>query len=116
MPEPQDSSDEALKRLGQDLETFEAKRSLGSNQPVGSLAASEGYRIAAGLLGGVFGGLGLGWLFDHFTHMSPFGLIGGLIIGTGGSVYAAIRGASRVNVAGNAIPGPTTSDQSDEED
>ena len=49
----------------------------------------------AGLIGGVLGGIGLGWTFDHFVHTSPIGLLSGLLIGTVASVVGAVVSASR---------------------
>ena len=45
----------------------------------------------------MLGGLGLGWFFDHLVHTSPWGMIGGLLIGLGVSTYAAIRSASQMS-------------------
>jgi ATP synthase protein I len=45
----------------------------------------------------VLGGIGLGWLVDRFAHTNPFGVVGGLLIGAGLSIYATVRTASRVS-------------------
>ena len=79
--------------------------------------AGVGYRLLAGLLGGVFGGLGLGWTFDHFVHTSPFGLIGGLLIGLGVSIYAAVRTALAISAkAQPAAPLPAVAADDEDED
>ena len=95
MPKPHDPSEEALRRLDKDLETFEAKRAAPATMFSAAGGINEGYRLLAGLLGGVFGGVGLGWLFDHFAHTAPLGLIGGLLIGLGTSIYASVSRAMR---------------------
>jgi len=103
MPHPDDQRDEALKRLDEGLSAFDAKRARPS--PLGGDAGSmgEGYRLLAGLIGGVLGGLGLGWTFDHFTpvltgtHTSPFGLVSGLLLGIVVSTVAAVRTAGRMS-------------------
>ena len=56
----------------------------------------EGYRLLAGLLGGVLGGVGFGWLFDRFVHTAPWGVVVGLSLGAGVSVYSAARSAVRM--------------------
>jgi ATP synthase protein I len=89
MPESNDPSE----RLARDLARFEASRAPASSPVSGLGEAGVGYRLLAGLLGGVFGGVGLGWTFDHFVHTSPLGLISGLLIGIGVSTYAAVRTA-----------------------
>jgi ATP synthase protein I len=92
MPHPDEPREEALKSLDARLAAFEAERAPktgGASQR----AMGQGYRFLGEVVGGVLGGLGLGWVFDHFAHTAPFGLIGGLLIGVGVSTFVAIRGA-----------------------
>ncbi|MGI9169824.1 MAG: AtpZ/AtpI family protein [Caulobacteraceae bacterium] len=49
------------------------------------------------MLGGVLGGLGIGWLVDRFAHTGPWGVLGGLLIGAGVSVYATVQTASAIS-------------------
>ena len=93
MPQPDEKQDEALGRLGQRLDAFDAKR-VRQVKTYGESGAGEGYRLLGVLIGGVIGGLGLGWAFDTLAHTSPFGLIGGLLIGTAASVYLIARSAT----------------------
>jgi ATP synthase protein I len=116
MPKPHDPSKEALSRLDKDLQTFEAKRAAPASMFGGAEAGGEGYRLLAGLIGGVLGGLGLGWVFDHFAHTSPWGLIGGLLIGLVGSIYAAIRSATQMSDRAMAKSGPAPSVPDNDED
>jgi hypothetical protein len=41
------------------------------------------------------GGAGIGWLIDRFANTTPLGLVSGLLIGTGFSIYVAVTGAAR---------------------
>ena len=93
MPQPDRSSDEARKRLAAQLDAFEAQRQPKYGDGSAQKAMGQGYRFLAEVVGGVLGGLGFGWLFDHFAHTTPFGLVGGLLIGVGVSTFVAIRGA-----------------------
>ena len=118
MPQPEVPRDEALRRLDKDLDAFDAKRKAQASPLGDGKAASDGYRLLAGLIGGLLGGLGLGWTFDHFAHTSPWGVVGGLLIGAGFSVYAVVRTASRVGARAEANMGlaaPVPDDDDDED-
>ena len=41
----------------------------------------SGNRVLADLLGGILGGLVLGWIVDHFAGTLPWGLLAGLFLG-----------------------------------
>ena len=113
-PAPDDAPD-PLRRLDRDLAAFEASR----GKPVigGMSGAADGYRVLGQILGGVFGGVGIGWLVDHFLHTPHhLGIVGGLMIGSGLSIFAAIRTASRASAKAGAITGPAPSVRDDDED
>jgi ATP synthase protein I len=114
MTESDDQREKAISRLDEKLQAFEAKRAPASS--VDESGISEGYRLLAGMLSGVLGGLGLGWFFDHVLHTSPFGLIGGLLIGTGASIYSTVRAASRMSDAAAAKSGPAKPAPIDDDD
>ena len=117
MSDPDDPRGRARKRLARDLDAFEAAREPATSPVAGIGEAGVGYRLLAGLLGGVFGGLGLGWTFDHFVHTSPFGLISGLLIGLGVSIYAAVRTALAISAkAQPAAPLPAVAADDEDED
>jgi ATP synthase protein I len=53
----------------------------------------EGYRLLGELIGGLLGGLGLGWVVDYFAHTTPFGMVIGLLLGTAASTYLVVKSA-----------------------
>ncbi len=97
MTQPDDEHDGELRQLGVQLDAFDAKRVRQVKSYGEAEGAGEGYRLLAVLIGGVLGGLGLGWLIDHVAHTTPLGLIGGLLIGTAASVYMIARSATRTS-------------------
>ena len=97
MPQPDDESQEALQRLQTRLDALTAERTP-ERKADGSAESSmgEGYRLLGEVIGGVLGGLGLGWVFDHFAHTKPLGLVVGLLLGTAASAYAAVKTGDRM--------------------
>ena len=118
MPESEEPSHRALERLDRRLEAFEADRAVKPKALGIGETSSDGYRVLGELLGGVLGGVGLGWLVDHFAHTTPWGLIGGLLIGTGLSIYAVVLTASRMSAkaATTTQPAASASKVDDEDD
>jgi len=108
MPKPDETSHGVLKSLDHQLDAFEASRASKPSKPalmgMGD-SASDGFRLLGQLIGGVLGGLGLGWLVDRFAGTSPLGMVCGLLIGTGLSIYAAVRSAMATS-AKSAAAGP----------
>jgi ATP synthase protein I len=116
MPLPNESNDEALKRLDDRLDAFEAKRKQSPHSGSSERGASEGYRLLGEVVGGVLGGLGFGWLFDHFLHTTPWGLVTGMMLGTAVAAYTAYKSASRTagRVQTPAAPPPVPVEDDDE--
>ena len=94
MPHPKESPDEALASLGQRLGAAEAAQARNVSGDTYK-AMAQGYRFLGEVVGGVLGGVGLGWLVDHFAGTTPFGLVGGLLIGGGISIFAAVTSAAK---------------------
>lgn len=121
MPKPDETGKAALKRLDKALDAFEAKRARPVSPLGGGDSGADGYRLLAGMIGGIFGGLGLGWFFDQVAHTSPFGLIGGLLIGAVGSVVGTVFSAMRMSErtkaqSGTIAPSAPVRDEDEDDD
>jgi ATP synthase protein I len=115
MPHPNDPPDEALRSLDQRLGAAEAAQAR-KVSPDTHAAMAQGYRFVGEVVGGVLGGVGLGWLLDRFAHTQPWGVVGGLLIGTGISIFAAVSTAAKANkkaldAAGPMAPAPADEDE-----
>lgn len=116
MQKADDPNEEAAASLDKRIDAFEAKRTAEKPRSMADHGAGDGYRLLADLIGGILGGLGFGWLFDWFAHTGPFGLIGGVLIGTGMSVYLVVRSAARMSkAASGANPAKASPDDDDDE-
>ena len=115
MPKPNDRPDEALGRLHEGLQAFEAARARPVSAEAGR-SMREGYSLFAGLIGGVLAGVGLGWLVDRLLHTTPWGIAIGAVVGTGVSVFMACRAAGRISQREleRAGPLPSVPDDDDE--
>lgn len=116
MPKPDEPSDGALKRLDEKLETFEASRTTKPFSMGMGDSASEGFRLLGQILGGMLGGLGLGWFADRLAGTAPAGLLGGLLIGTGLGIFAAVRSAMALSAKAAAETPPAPADDTDDDD
>ena len=116
MQKADDPREEAAS-LDKRIDAFEAKRTADKPRSAADHGSGDGYRLLADLIGGILGGLGFGWLLDRFAHTEPFGMIGGVLIGTGLSVYLVVRSAGRMSKAATgANPAKAAADDSDEEE
>ncbi len=115
MPQPDDRPEEAIHRLSEELQAFEAARARSASFEA-SRSIGEGYRLLAELIGGVLGGLGVGWLVDQFAHTAPWGLGIGVAAGAGLSVYMAARTAARMGRQALEKTPPDTAAVDDDED
>lgn len=117
MPNPDESRDEAIRRLEQRAGALE-KRTAQTPRDYGSQAAGYGYRILGLLLGGVFVGLGLGAAIDAVAKTGPWGMIIGVLVGFGVSIWMAVRSASRASekLAGELGPPSDLGPDDDEDD
>ena len=100
MPKADEPNDKALSSLDARLDAFEAKKA--AEKPVKAAsekANQDGYRLLADLIGGVLVGLGFGWLLDRYVHTSPWGMVGGLLIGLGLAIAKGIMEAHGGSIA-----------------
>ena len=115
MPQPDDPNAEAPRRFDERLAAAEAAQARARGGDA-QRAMAQGYRFLGEVVGGVLMGAGLGWLLDHFAGTRPFGLVGGLLIGTGFSIFVAVRSASRMTRDQMAKAGPLPSVPDDEDE
>jgi len=98
MPKADEPNDEALQSLDARLDAFEARKA--AEQPIRAeheKSSQDGYRLLADLIGGVLVGLGFGWLLDRYAGTGPWGMVGGLLIGMGISIYTVVRKATKMS-------------------
>ncbi|ESQ92261.1 hypothetical protein ABENE_08850 [Asticcacaulis benevestitus DSM 16100 = ATCC BAA-896] len=90
--EPPDTSSDQdeLKDLDKRLKAIEARKRKTQDHS-GEVGANKGYQALGELLGGILGGLGLGWLSDEYLHTRPWGIIIGGILGMIVAVYAVVK-------------------------
>jgi ATP synthase protein I len=88
--------EEALKRLNERAAALGARTQGPATSHAGEQAVSQAYRIIAELLGGVLVGLAAGFIVDRVLDTTPWGLIGGVLIGFALSIWMARRTANRL--------------------
>jgi ATP synthase protein I len=96
MPKSDDQSEEAMTRLEARLDAFEAQRTKPSSTPFGVGGMGAGYRMMWEIVSGLLGGVALGWALDRFAGTAPWGIVGGLVIGTAVAVFLAAQSAARM--------------------
>ena len=84
MPHPEVPPDEALRSLDQRLGAAEAAQAR-KVSPDTHAAMAQGYRFVGEVVGGVLGGVGLGWLVDHFAGTTPLGVVRSTRLGCEGT-------------------------------
>jgi len=80
-----------LKDLDQRLKAIEVRERREKPDASAEIGANAGYQALGELIGGILGGLGLGWLCDHYLHTLPWGMIAGAILGMVAAVYTIVK-------------------------
>ena len=93
-PESREEAIARLQKSASDLETRTTRQV--SHEAAGHAAAGQAWRILADLFGGVFVGLAIGFVVDRFAGTAPWGLIVGVLVGFGVSVWMARQTANRL--------------------
>ena len=115
MPHPDNSRDEAIRRLDERAAALE-ERTTQTPRDYGSKAAGYGYRLMGVLIGGVFVGLGFGAGADVVLKTAPWGMITGVLVGFGVSIWMAVRSAQRMTAEAAREWGPVQDLPPDDED
>jgi ATP synthase protein I len=93
MPPEDEKREEALRNLSARAEALEARTAPPPLTDHGTQAAGYGYRLLGVLLGGLFVGLGFGAALDAVAGTGPWGMIVGVLLGFGVSIWMAVRSA-----------------------
>ena len=114
---PPESREEAIARLNESASDLEARTARQiSNEAAGQAAAGQAWKILADLFGGVFVGLAIGFGIDRFAGTTPWGIIGGVLLGFAVSVWMAWRTAQRLMAEAKQHGEPQSVPFDDDED
>jgi ATP synthase protein I len=91
LPDEPNAEAESLDRRIAAAEAAQARKTSGDSHR----AMAQGYRFLGEVVGGVFMGAAAGWLADRFITPEPLGLVLGLFLGAGLSIFVAVRTAAR---------------------
>lgn len=92
-----ESREEAIARLTKSASDLEARTASESrSDAAGRAVAGQAYKVVAHLLGGVFLGVALGFVIDRFAGTNPWGVIGGVLLGFGVSLWMAWQTAQKL--------------------
>jgi len=105
MPPPEETREEAIRRLEQRAGALEA-RATPEPRDYGSQAASYGYRLLGLLMGGALVGLGFGIAIDTVVGTKPWGTIIGVLLGFGVSLWMTVRSARAMSAEAEKEWGP----------
>jgi ATP synthase protein I len=88
---PKPSEEERLKALDTQLKAIEGRQLKEKKDWSSEKGSHAGMQILGELLGGILGGLGLGYLFDQATGSKPWGMISGTLIGMVSAIYLILK-------------------------
>ncbi|HEY8616725.1 AtpZ/AtpI family protein [Phenylobacterium sp.] len=117
MPKPDESRDEALQRLNARAKALEARQAQAvSHEGAAAKVSGYGYRLIGVLIGGVFVGLAFGAIADAVVGTKPWGMIVGVLVGFGVSIWMAVRSAQQMTAEVVKAYGPAKDLPPDDED
>jgi ATP synthase protein I len=117
MSNPDESREEAIQRLNARANALEARQAqVASHEAAAAKVSGYGYRLIGVLIGGVFVGLAFGAIADALLHIRPWGMIAGVLLGFGVSIWMAVRSAQQMSVAVAKEYGPPKDLPLDDED
>lgn len=87
---PDGTSDDKLEDLDNRLKAIEA-RGRKTHDAGAEVGANQGFQVLGELIGGILGGLGLGWVIDHYAHTQPWCMIAGAVLGMVLAVYVVAK-------------------------
>jgi ATP synthase protein I len=100
---PPESREEAIARLTKSASDLEARTAADKTaDAVAQAVAGKAYRIVAELIGGVLIGLVAGLVVDRFVGTTPWGLIGGVLLGFAVSIWMAWQTTKRLQAEADA--------------
>ena len=116
MSRPDDSREEALRRLHQRADALEARTSR-KTADYGGQAVGQAYQLLGLLLGGPAVGLALGIGVDAIAGTAPWGIIVGVLVGFAMAIYMALGAARRLSAraAKEAAPAVPLDDEDEDE-
>ena len=116
MSRPDESREEALKRLHERADALEARTSR-KTADYGGQAVGQAYTLLGLLLGGPAVGLALGLGVDAIAGTAPWGIIAGVLLGFGMAIYMALGSARRLSArALKETPAPAVPFDDEDED
>ena len=115
MSRPDESREEALKRLHERADALEARTSR-KTADYGGQAIGQAYQLLGILLGGPAVGLALGLGVDAIAGTAPWGIIAGVLVGFAMAIYMALGVARRSSAATAKAPPPAAAPFDDDED
>ena len=113
MSRPDESREEALKRLHERADALEA-RTVRQAADYGGQAVGQAYTLLGLLIGGPAVGLALGLGVDAVADTAPWGIIVGVLLGFGMAIYMALGSARRLSARaseGQAVPAGEDEDE-----
>lgn len=96
-PPKETSAEDELKDLDQRLKAIDARKGRTSVDAGSEVGASQGYQVLGELIGGILGGLGLGWLVDQWLHSTPWGMVAGTLLGMVLAIYLVVKRSQSQN-------------------